>query len=137
MTLAIVPVDVKPATTDTAAQLRKVKGAEAINQGDPVYEDSATNKWKIGDWDSAEAAAVTAIAMSKCGADGDSFIIMTAGDIDPGVDMTVGETYVVGNAGDWEPIGDLAAGKFSTHIGQATAARVLPLNFNASGVAKA
>ena len=119
-------------TSTSGATVSVVQAGEAITQGQPLYLSSGKYYKADADAGSAEAAAV-AIALTPATTD-EYLVVITAGRVDLGATLTVGETYVVsGTAGAVAPIGDLATGDYVTHLGVAKAADALEINFNATG----
>lgn len=126
--------------TDTAgADIEVVQGGEAITQGMPVYQQTANLKYFKADANASQAAAAaSAIALTACDADESYFVIAKTGtEVDLGATLTVGETYIVGAvAGEINPIGDAATGWYPCILGIARTASAIPLDINASSVAK-
>jgi len=121
------------------AVIRDVTAGATIAAGDVVYSDSTdSNEYKLAQCDgtAAEAAAV-GIALNGA-ADGQPLRIQTAGNIDPGDTVTVGEVYVVSaTAGNIGEIIDLVVGNFPTILGVGTTTGNIQLGINAAGVAAA
>lgn len=116
--------------------VKVVQAAEAITQGESVYKNGS--KYNLTDNNSSVAkTAADGIAITAAGVDG-YFVVATRGDVDLGATLSIGESYIVGTVdGTIEPIGDLVSTEYLTVLGIATAADVLDLNINASGIQKA
>lgn len=127
---------------DATVRLDKVIGGEAITQGMPVWRNTATNPAKYYKADantSSLAAAAAGIALTACGGDGATFVIMSGEGvlINLGATLVVGETYCVGStAGQIVPIADLTTGDYPFILGQATTAALIKTVFSGAGVAK-
>ena len=131
--------------TVTAANVLQAAGATiqtftsgaAITAGQVLYLDLVTDTVKLADADLSDAAAVVkGIAINDC-ASGQKVEVCTAGSINPGGTVAVGEYYCAsGNAGGIAPIGDYAAGDRGSFIGiGSTTSNILLRIFN-SGVTK-
>ena len=108
-----------------------------ITAGQAVYKDPADNKFKLADANSgtAEARAFYGIALNNA-ANGQPITILTAGDYNPGVAVTVGAVYVLSSTpGGIAPVGDLASGWYVTVIGVGTTASNIRVRPNVLGVA--
>ena len=118
----------------TAATTLTVQAGEAITQGMPVY--LSNSKYYKADNGAVATAAVAGIAMTGGAAD-DYITIATAGNVDLGATLTVGEIYILSAAGAISPVGDAATSDVITILGVASAADTLILSVNASGVTAA
>jgi hypothetical protein len=89
--LSIMATDVVPASGATF--LRGTAGG-TITAGMACYYDNSDNTYKAGDCEtSATTAAVVGIAANGASA-GQPVVLVTAGGIDLGATLTVGEVYV-------------------------------------------
>ena len=132
--------------TQTAANVRAYAGAstqtvtagETIEAGDLVYKDSADdNEYKACDTSSTAKAAAEGMALTNAG-DGESLIIVTKGEVNPGGTVAVGEIYTVSdNAGKWAPAADNGTGDFVTVCGIGTTTSKILLGFVTSATAHA
>ena len=115
-----------------------VQAGEIITEGEPVYLKAADSKYYACDADEAAKALAAGIAVSPAPAADDYFVMQTAGDIDLGATLTVGEIYCVSNtAGGIMPCGDLSTGEYVTILGIAETASKLAIGITASGIAHA
>lgn len=110
-----------------------------ITQGQVVYRDPSTGKYKLADTDSATAAAKVPYGIAlNAGSDGQPAVIQTSGEITIGATLTAGTTYYLSpTPGGIAPLADVAVGDDFTIIGIATSASVLKLGFLVSGVTRA
>lgn len=110
-----------------------VAGA-TITAGQVVYQDASDLKAKLADCDGAAALGVVkGIALNNASAN-QPVRVQTAGDLNIGATLTVGEIYVLsGDAGGVAPEGDLANPDKVSLIGVATTASNLKLNIFNSG----
>ncbi len=132
--------------TVTAANVRPKSGATVqpltaggtITAGDVVYQDSAdSSKAKRADTTTAAKAAAVGIAVTNAATD-EIVYVLTAGNIDVGGTLAVGEIYTCSdNAGKIAPAADNGTGDFVTILGVADSASNLQLEILASGVAHA
>lgn len=128
---------VRPASEQTKPRI--VRYGANIAVGQPVYLDSATNRYKLCDSNDTDAtAAIRGIAITP-GGDGDYGFIAIAEDIIlVGTTMVVGETYYLGTTpGSIVPSGDLASGHRVVRIGTASSATRLKLSMEWTGVTRA
>jgi hypothetical protein len=132
--LSQTPVNVQLA--GGGVSLRTVQVGETTTQGQPMYLKSSDNKYWRADADAEASATARGIALTP-GAANDYIVLATAGDVDLGATLTVGETYCVStNVGAIAPIGDLTTGDYVSILGTATAADTLDLDIRNSGIAK-
>lgn len=106
-----------------------------ITAGQPVYEDSSDSfHCKPAQADTSAKANAIGIALNGA-ADGQPVSVCTAGDINVGATLTVGEVYVVSDAaaGGIAPVGDLASDDYVSVLGVASTASNLKLKLNVSG----
>lgn len=132
--------------TQTAANVRAYAGAstqsvtagETITAGDLVYKDTADdNEYKACDTSSAAKANASGMALTNAG-DGESLIIVTRGDINPGGTVAIGEIYTVSdNAGKWAPAADNGSGDYVTVCGIGTTTSKIQIGFVTSAIAHA
>lgn len=121
--------------TSGNATVEQVVYGATITQGQVLYEDANdSNKYKLADNDDVTQAAAKGIALTP-GASGEKGYVVKKGPIDVGATLTVGSRYYVGESGGIAPEADIGTGEFVTLLGIATAAGVLELNINASGIA--
>ena len=117
---------------------KQVTFGATVTAGQPVYKDTAdSNEYKPTDADAEASALVEGIALCG-GADGQPGVIITAGNLNAGATLVVGQTYVVSaTAGGIAPISDLLSGDYVSVLGVASTASNLELSIFASGTAKA
>ena len=115
---------------------RGIAGATIV-AGNSLYLNSSGQLVPAQHDVSAVEAACVGIALNG-GATGQPIRYATAGNINVGATLTVGETYVVG-AGDGAiaPVADVGTGQFPTILGVATAADTLKMGILQGGVARA
>lgn len=123
--------------SDATRQL--VQAGEAITPGQPVYLKSSDSKYYKCDSNAGlEESGAAGIALGYAPAADDYFTMQTAGDIDLGATLTVGEIYVVsGTAGGIAPCGDLTTGWYTTILGIATTAAKLQMDIHKGQIAHA
>jgi hypothetical protein len=108
----------------------------AVTAGQVVYKDSADNKFKLADTDSATAAARSpyGIALHAAAAN-QPLAVLTSGSITIGAALTAGVFYYLsGTPGGICPVADVAAGDYPCVIGVATSASLLKVQIVESGV---
>ncbi|QGJ70613.1 Hypothetical protein PBC10988_23110 [Planctomycetales bacterium 10988] len=124
--LAITPGDV---VALEGATFGDGTAGEDVSAGEPVYLDT-TDESKIkpaGAGGTELLASVAGIALNNAAAE-QPVKYASAGEIDLGVTLVVGEVYVLSStAGGIAPYGDLSAGDFVTIIGYAKDADTLVL----------
>lgn len=107
-----------------------------VTQGQVVYTDSADNKYKLADADSATAAAraPSGIALNA-GSNGQPGTIQTQGDITIGATLTPGLPYFLSpdTPGGIALIADVAVGDDYVQIGIAKSASVLTIDIQVTG----
>jgi hypothetical protein len=123
------------------AGLRKitVTAGGTITAGMPVYKDAAdSNKYKAARANAAGTSVVAGIALNGA-ANNQPLVVQTAGEINLGATLVVGETYCLSDAvaGQIVPIGDLGAADYPVILGIARTTALLPLSITVSTVAKA
>lgn len=108
-----------------------------ITAGKAVYLDSADNKYKLADCDSAIAAARSPAGIALNGAsDGQPLVVLEEGPITIGATMDDGIAYYLSpNPGGICPVADILAGDYSVVLGFATSTTVLEVNIQEAGVA--
>lgn len=130
----------------TAANVLKATGATVYNgtagatvtAGQPVYQDSSDGyKFKPAQADTAAKAKAYGIALHAA-LDEQPLQVVTAGGLNIGATLTVGQVYVVSDAaaGGVAPYADLTTGDFVTILGVATTASNLAVDIQVSGIAK-
>lgn len=120
----------------SGAVVRAVQVGETITQGQPLYLKTSDNKYWRCDSDAEASAVVAGIALTPGTAD-EYVVIGTAGPIDLGATLTVGELYCVStNVGAIAPIGDLTTGDYVSIIGAADTTGKLTMAIHVTGVAK-
>lgn len=112
-----------------------VAGA-TITAGQVVYKDSADNKFKLADTDSATAAARSPYGIALNGASANQpLTVQISGSITIGAAVTAGVFYYLsGTAGGICPVADVAAGDYPCVIGPATSASLMNITLVESGV---
>lgn len=133
--VTVTAANVKPVGTSRTVQT--VLLGETVTQGQPLYLKAADSKYWKADADTLAEAAAAGIALTPGVAD-DYAIMLTAGTINMGGTLAVGQVYVVSvNAGGVAPYSDLGSGDYVTILGVATTTAVLNVDLNVTGIAKA
>lgn len=133
--VTVTAANVKPVGTSRTVQT--VLLGETVTQGQPLYLKAADSKYWKADADTLAEAAAEGIAITPGGAD-EYAIMLTAGTINMGGTLAVGQVYVVStNAGGVAPYSDLGSGDYVTILGVATTTAILNVDLNATGIAKA
>ena len=114
-----------------------VAGA-TITQGNTLYFDTTTNKWKLADNDDATVlvrmSGKGGIALNAA-SDGQPLSVLRAGNVVIGATLTAGTAYYLSaNPGKICPVGDLVTGKTVVLIGIATSTTNLNVAINYTGV---
>lgn len=129
--------------TITAANVVKSTGAVVVNgvagasltAGQPVYSDGSDgNKYKPASCESSLAIATVVGVCLHAAASGQPMQIQTAGDINLGATLVVGETYFLSAPGLICPAEDLGASDYVTRIGYAKSTSILALDIKIYGV---
>lgn len=119
----------------SGAVTQNVTAGETITAGQAVYKDASTGYYKKASTASAAAAAIAGISLNG-GAVGQPIQILTAGNINPGATVTVGEIYCASDtAGGIGPEGDNTTGDYVTVIGLGTTASNIVVDIQQGGVA--
>lgn len=133
--VTVTAANVKPVGTSRTVQT--VLLGETVTQGQPLYLKAADSKYWKADADTLAEAAAEGIAITPGVAD-DYAIMLTAGTINMGGTLAVGQVYVVSvNAGGVAPYSDLGSGDYVTILGVATTTAILNVDINVTGIAKA
>lgn len=106
-----------------------------VTAGQVVYLDSADNKFKLADNDSATAAvrAPHGIALNGA-ATGQPLTVHTGGSIVIGATVAVGTVYMLSStAGGIAPVADLGAGDYNSTIGVATSTTAIDVDIQSAG----
>ncbi|UES51572.1 hypothetical protein [Roseibium aggregatum] len=112
-------------------------GGAAITAGQPVYKDSADDKYKLSDCDSATEATrqCDGIALNGC-ADGQPLAVHKSGPLTVGAVLTAGQAYYLSaTPGGIAPYADLGSGDYPVLLGIASSDSVLKVAITAAGVA--
>ena len=132
----ISPTAANVQVTSTSTTSRAVAGAGVtITQGQAFYIDSGLNTAALADCTAVGTSSVAGIAVTPAAAT-ESFMYVSAGSMDLGVTLTVGETYVLSTAGGISPIGDLTTNDFVSVIGTADATDNIVVRIDNTGVQK-
>jgi uncharacterized phage protein gp47/JayE len=119
------------------AVIEKGTAGATITAGQVVYKDTADNRFKLVDSDSATAAARNpyGIALNSASS-GQPLSVQRAGDITVGGTLTAGTAYYAssGTAGGIAPLADIASGDDPILLGLAKSAAVLQLKIIDPGV---
>lgn len=110
-----------------------------VTAGMPVYKDlTDSNKLKAARANAVATAVVAGIALNGASA-GQPLVYQTAGEINLGATLVVGESYYLSDAvaGQIVPVADLGVGDFPTFLGTAESTSILNLDIHVGGVAKA
>lgn len=107
---------------------------EAFSAGMPLYIKAADGL--LYKCLNTTSAAATCVGIAEAtGVVGQRTFYQTAGKMNLGATLVVGETYVVSaTAGKIAPIGDLATNGYVTYLGIATSSSQILLGINATGV---
>lgn len=124
--------------TENTVSRNVVYGA-TITAGQPVYQDTADNEFKLADVNLSELAANVQGVTITPGIDGGyGYIAISGAIVLVGTTMAVGETYYAGpTAGEIIPDADLTTGDRVTRLGVASSATVLELSIEATGIVHA
>jgi hypothetical protein len=134
--ISVTAANVVKASTNTT--VRVGTAGATITAGQPLYEDSAADfKLKPAQADTAAKAKAVGIALHGA-SNGQPISFISAGGLNIGATLTVGQVYVVSDAaaGGVAPYADLASGDFVTVLGVATTASNLAVGIQVSGIAK-
>lgn len=120
-----------------AAKQEAGTAGATITAGLVVYLDTADNRYKIADSDSATALARVPRGIALNGASaGQPLAIARSGDVTIGATMTPGVMYYLSDEpGGIAPFADLGAGDFPVTVGLAKTAAILTVNFAAATAA--
>lgn len=120
---------------------KKVTGTAGatITAGQVVYLDSADDKYKLADNNSATAAVRSPAGIALHGSlNGQPLTILSKGPITIGATMTAGVAYYLSDTpGGICPVADLLTGEYPVVLGMATSATVLEVDMQEAGVALA
>ena len=117
------------------AVVKTVTAGAAINAGEVVYQDTSDKKYKLADADAQATAKVAGIALNDAAAD-QPLEVQTAGDIDVGGTVVVGEVYLVSvTAGGIAPEADVLTGDYVSIIGIGTVSNKLKMQILISDIA--
>lgn len=120
------------------ATVREGTAGATITAGQPLYEDSTDGyALKPAQADTAVKAKCVGIALHGA-SDGQPVKYISAGPLNIGATLTVGQVYVVSAAaaGGVAPYGDLTTAGFVTVLGIATTASNLQVDIQVGGIAK-
>ena len=116
---------------------KKVTGTAgaSVTAGQVVYNDSATNTYKLADNDSATAAVRSPAGIAlHAAASGQPLTILTQGPITIGATTAVGTIYCLSStAGGICPSADIASGDYNTILGIGTSTTVIDVKIHESG----
>jgi len=114
-------------------------GSVAIDRGQPVVYDSATNKWSLASADTVDNAVVGGLCISPCAADGDTFSLWEIGPVILGATLVKGQIYVLSPtlSGKIFTAAELTTGDFVTILGVASSSTVLEFDPVVSGIDRA
>ncbi len=130
--ITVTAANVNPLTGATTERLTCGE-ATGLTQGKAYYIKAADGKAYLADWNNTSAEAAARGIVFTPAAQDEIFLGVSAGDIDVGATLTVGETYIVGDAGAINPVADVST-NFVTILGIATAPGVLNVQIHASGI---
>lgn len=104
---------------------------ESITAGQVVYKDSADNKFKLADTDSATAAARIPYGIALHAASANQpLTVLTSGSITIGATIAAATPYFLsGTAGAICPYADVASGDYTCLIGMGLSTTVLNVSF--------
>lgn len=132
--VTVTAANVKPSTD---ARTRTGVAGATITAGQVVYLDSADNKLKLCDSDSATAAARLPVGIALNGAAADQYVTYQyKGLLTVGGTLTKGLVYVASDTpGGIMPAADLETGDYTTVLGIAYSSSQLSMNIHTAGVA--
>lgn len=113
---------------------------EAVTQGQPVYREGSTGKYKLADADSPteEVRQVRGIALNAGAAGQPAAIMLPGADINLGATLAAGTAYYLSaTAGGICPVGDLTTGDYFCLLGVAKSTSLLALEIAYTGAAAA
>ena len=117
------------------AVVKTVTAGVAINAGQVVYQDTSDKKYKLADADALATAKVAGIALNDAATD-QPLEVQTAGDIDVGGTVVVGEVYLVSvTAGGIAPEADVLTGDYVSILGIGTVSNKLKMQILISDIA--
>ena len=117
------------------AVVKTVTAGVAINAGQVVYQDTSDKKYKLADADALATAKVAGIALNDAATD-QPLEVQTAGDIDVGGTVVVGEIYLVSiTAGGIAPEAEVVTGDFVSILGIGTVSNKLKMQILISDIA--
>jgi hypothetical protein len=119
-----------------SATVEAGKAGATITAGQPVYRDSADQKYKLSDADSATAAAKAprGIALNG-GSDGQPLSIIKSGDLTMNAVLIAGTAYYLSpTPGGIAPLADVLSGDDVVLLGVAKSTTVLAVDIQIPGV---
>jgi hypothetical protein len=134
--VSVTAAEVLPISSVAIVQVDALLGA-TVTAGQAVYKDESVtpNTWKLAQADGTAAEATCGGIAMGGGASGQTVKVATAGALDPGFTVTVGEIYVLGaTAGSIYPEADLLASDYVSIIGVGISASRLDLILKNTGV---
>lgn len=133
-------ISVTAASVDpgAGATVTRYTAGATITAGQTVYSDSTdSNKVKAADADGSATAECVGIAVNG-GANNQPIHVLSAGNLNPGGTVVVGEIYAVSTtAGGIAPEADLGTGDFPTLLGIGTTTSNINVQLHVGGIAKA
>jgi len=120
------------------ATIKVVTAATICTAGQLIYKDTTdSNKYRPVDAGVAASAVIAGIAMSNS-SDGESMVIATGGEVDPGGTVAVGVWYTASsNAGGIAPTADNTATNYPSLFGYGLAADKILITITNTSTAKA
>lgn len=111
------------------------RAGATITQGQMVYLEAASGKYKLADADGATTEIKTPVGVAlNSASDGQPLAIQVRGDITIGATLTLNARYYLSSTpGGIEPEADLSAGELCTLVGIATSTTVLRLIMATAG----
>ncbi|MFA5902287.1 MAG: hypothetical protein WC829_24620 [Hyphomicrobium sp.] len=134
----LAPVAASVVAADGAVTKAEHLAGAAIAAGQWLYMDTAnSNVMKLAKA-SGTLLEATVYGMALCSAAlNQPVLVATAGDLDFGCVLTVGQVYILSaNAGNICPVADLAASSYCSIVGVGTVADNLQIKIHNSGVEK-
>jgi len=138
--MAAISITAASVVRGSNAKTRNADFGATVTQGQVVYLDSADNKLKLADADSATAAVRVPVGVAlNAGSAGQPGTYQTEGDITIGATLTPGLPYFLSpdTPGGIALIADVAVGDDYVQIGVAKSASVLAIDIQVSGFTRA
>lgn len=134
--MADLSITVANVVKGTSARTETGIAGATVTAGQMVYLDTADNKYKLADNDSATALVRTVRGMALHGSlAGQPLTVLLSGQVSLGAILTVGTVYCLSStAGGICPAADIASGDYLTVIGVPLSTSILDVMVKESGV---